>query len=1345
MAAITTAPAPSLVLITGADGISLIPAATPLTRLNYFDGKFLRADDLQAEQAYLRRLVELGNQAGGAGVVHGLGLSLSGGDQMTVSAGLAIDPAGRVLLLPQAQVLSISGLIAASQGLAAAGAATASGAAAFAPCAEPPADTATPTPTSTWYLITAAHAEALCGEEDVYGALCEQACVTTTDRPYRIEGILLRAHPLLLSTPLPACSAVSLSVAHLRSRLASAYFADEAAGLGDRMSAAHLKSAVWCAGAAAEGGYEVPLGVLVREGASTRFIDQWTARRERIDPPPKRYWQWRIMMRPWDVFLAQILQFQCQLRDALQGQSGSGDPQDPCNRAQDLVAQAADAFEAVTVLYRESATRLAEENADLAIRAATTPGKATLALADLEKLQARLKLAQAAFQILPRERQLIHWGIVELPSAGYLPVVPGDTTSVNRQIRRLVGEGLDLRFCIVRPDFVAHALEEAQHLERISLLDGLDHPDRKPAVDVLVPNGQIAPGRDETGRYYEMRVNLIPDNFRPAAVSAALGQRLAGLGTALKRNTLSTDAARVNAMAVGSGLFARDGETYKLEGAARGETLPGGGLAFHYGGLSGSFELEPPKALTVEHASVDTSLPTHTRAATAAPSTGATAEPRAATSGPTIGREQLAASLGPQDFWLADQTRIKGLRASLWVSVSLAGDPTTLTRGTQTGATGEAYLLVVRPAQTGEDGSVSEATELLIKALFDGDLRVDRVAAQGAGSQTLQVDGELTGELSVTLRIGDQAEVVGLALSEPVTLLRTAGAYGLDWEITLASPPSLGPLVTGIETTREWTSAEEAEVKTTVDFEVPTGDLMAASQAAAPGKIHNRQLYRAWQTINGQVAEPAHPAHERAIRAIQSIGSALGQSRFADLKASLLFPPPTTRDTDLTVLGTLDWVLFHRRRDKTCQEDVPSAPVQTRTYALYQLTLGSPGEIDRLQKAMAANDTQLLQRLAPDYLQVVEYAAGIQSLLTSHPQVRATWRQDVGAAAGPIAGGVIASGGMAVAEGEALALERLTALAEVIRPESGLVPAPDFEALVRVPDYFAGARQDGAILLLTVPTEVETACHRVYWLTPVPDKDLQAQLAAGDLAGLPGIDGWVPPVTDVVEPVVEPLGTLHFEGEATEPRPGADADQVVEAWKSAGHACAPVSVLSYRRSDASDGGDALIDKRSHAIATLLGNSDLPVQIIGAAAIPGDCPVVTLVRPLAVCLQTHVLDGNLQEILIQLQEGLIHDLIAGPNSTRVGDLTLCPVSRQVFGGEITALNPTAPVVGIWYAIQPGYTAITPDQTAALIKADLVPQLGPDADAQDIVQIDVPAGIGWPNNCPLLAFVVLRRVG
>ena len=97
----TTKTSESLVLVSKQSGIVIIPAATPLTRLNYFDGKFLRASDLKAEQDYLRQLVRQSNQAGGSGVAHGFDLTLGGGDTLNIAPGLAIDPDGRVLLLPQ--------------------------------------------------------------------------------------------------------------------------------------------------------------------------------------------------------------------------------------------------------------------------------------------------------------------------------------------------------------------------------------------------------------------------------------------------------------------------------------------------------------------------------------------------------------------------------------------------------------------------------------------------------------------------------------------------------------------------------------------------------------------------------------------------------------------------------------------------------------------------------------------------------------------------------------------------------------------------------------------------------------------------------------------------------------------------------------------------------------------------------------------------------------------------------------------------------------------------------------------------------------------------------------------
>ena len=101
----------ALVLVSRQNGIVVIPAPTPLTRLNYFDGKFLRASDLKAEQDYLRQLVAQSNQAGGTGVAHGFDLTLGSGDTLDIGQGLAIDPTGRVLLLPQGTSVSVQELI----------------------------------------------------------------------------------------------------------------------------------------------------------------------------------------------------------------------------------------------------------------------------------------------------------------------------------------------------------------------------------------------------------------------------------------------------------------------------------------------------------------------------------------------------------------------------------------------------------------------------------------------------------------------------------------------------------------------------------------------------------------------------------------------------------------------------------------------------------------------------------------------------------------------------------------------------------------------------------------------------------------------------------------------------------------------------------------------------------------------------------------------------------------------------------------------------------------------------------------------------------------------------------
>src|SRR5205814_658116 len=92
-------------------GYREIPPRTELTRLNYYDGKFLRADDLRAEQDYHRELVELSTRGGGSGVVYGFDVSAGQGAELEIGGGLAIDPLGRVLYLPQSFSVGLQKLV----------------------------------------------------------------------------------------------------------------------------------------------------------------------------------------------------------------------------------------------------------------------------------------------------------------------------------------------------------------------------------------------------------------------------------------------------------------------------------------------------------------------------------------------------------------------------------------------------------------------------------------------------------------------------------------------------------------------------------------------------------------------------------------------------------------------------------------------------------------------------------------------------------------------------------------------------------------------------------------------------------------------------------------------------------------------------------------------------------------------------------------------------------------------------------------------------------------------------------------------------------------------------------
>lgn len=464
------------------DGLAFIEAASPLTRLHYFDGKFLRADAFALEQDYHRQRSRLGNLAGGWGIVHGLGIGLAG-NQLQVGAGLGITPAGNFVLATSAIEAALAELI------AVAAPAPLTGNAAFGPCGSNPAPGFTETTGRHLYEITVGPVEGLCGNEAVYGKLCESACASSSQHPYWREGVVLRLRPITLA--LPDSSAVSLSDVHLRNRVASAYFAAEPALANSLLSAAGLAGGSWCQPAGLHGRDELVLGLLVREGGVNRVIDAWAGRRERMDTQARGYWQGRMAMRPWNVFLAQILQFQCQLSGLFDGTGGILPPPDECASLRQLLDQTRQELEALHRRYGDSARGILQQLAERPTKrdAQLIADQVRLSHGELFELADRLAGAGLGKAALPRQRMLLNAGFVELPPAGYLPVVAGSNT-LDDQLSRQFGEGVRLHYHGVRSDEIAHLLEEAQHMHRISLTRGLDDPRQIEEVEIFVPEGQ---------------------------------------------------------------------------------------------------------------------------------------------------------------------------------------------------------------------------------------------------------------------------------------------------------------------------------------------------------------------------------------------------------------------------------------------------------------------------------------------------------------------------------------------------------------------------------------------------------------------------------------------------------------------------------------------------------------------------------------------------------------------------------------------------------------------------------------------------------------------------------------
>jgi hypothetical protein len=469
--------------ISATDGVAFIEQASPLTRLHFFDGQFLRADAFALEQDYHRTRTRLANLAGGWGVVHGLGIGISG-TQLVVGAGLAVTAAGNFVLASGEMQAAISDL------LATATPAPASGNADFGDCLETAKVGVKETAALAIYEITAGPIEGQCGNEPVFGKLCESACVSDSRHPWWREGVVLRLRPISLK--LPVSSAVPASLVHLRNRLASGYFAAEPWLTASALSAAGLASGLWCEPAGLYGRDEVVIGLLLREAGVNRVLDAWSGRRERMDSQARGYWQGRMAMRPWNVFVAQILQFQCQLSGTFDAGSVVINPGDDCEQLRVLLDKTRKELEALQKKYRDSAEKIVQSFGDKPSRkgAQEAANEVKVAYSELYELSSQLSVAELGSGALPVQRMLINAGFMELPPAGYLPVAAGKV-AIEEQLARIFGEGVALHYHAVRADEIAQLLAEAQHLERISLTRGIDQPAALEEVEIFVPDGQV--------------------------------------------------------------------------------------------------------------------------------------------------------------------------------------------------------------------------------------------------------------------------------------------------------------------------------------------------------------------------------------------------------------------------------------------------------------------------------------------------------------------------------------------------------------------------------------------------------------------------------------------------------------------------------------------------------------------------------------------------------------------------------------------------------------------------------------------------------------------------------------
>jgi len=553
--------------------------------------------------------------------------------------------------------------------------------------------------------------------------------------------------------------------------------------------------------------------------------------------------------------------------------------------------------------------------------------------------------------------------------------------------------GVDLRFCVVRPDYVAHALEEAQHMERISLLQGLDDPMNKPEVDILVPNGeiieqkQLSPG---TGLEASVEVNGL-----------ILATRTPVIGpTDQARNVLFRGAARAEKLASNGGAFYLSCEHRTILQEERptivgppppvvGPLQPAGGTP----GMVGGVNVATPTAANIR---LDTSL-------------------------------------------ISKGTPTGGL----WVSLRCDNDVFKLNRGDHANFNTRAIV------------SAAVRRTPVLDVEFNGVLQI--VAEATAVGMDQVVRGRIE---NAQLTILSDAMGGGTRQTSLVDLDVTIEMRGQS-QITILLDHAQNDIVLSAR----W-DKQPLEINAAI----------LHKRSANLTVTQNLPLAEAVLKDNADVLSATNASHVQALAGLKVVAATLSDPNFADAKARLLFPPPPKPIDEVLVRGTMDWVLFHRRRTKQCQIDVAPPPpaLPPRRYALWMGVAADEAAVKEAEAALVNNRPFNVEKIFFRRVDNVEFQPGLGTMISRPDDVEADWKQnDPGQ---KILLSAIASA--TANDGEPVAQDRIGKVERAVATVSQ-VNGTTRHVLSTVHQELAVAGTDGMILMITL-RDVATVCHRVF-------------------------------------------------------------------------------------------------------------------------------------------------------------------------------------------------------------------------------------------------------------------------